>query len=48
MNTKIKKKGQKMNNQDKSKIFVKITAGVLAGIIILAGAGTLIYYLIRG
>lgn len=37
-----------MNNQDKSKLFVKITAGILAGIIVLAGAGTLIYYLIRG
>lgn len=37
-----------MNNQDKNKLFVKIIAGILLGIMLLAGAGTAIYYLIRG
>ena len=37
-----------MNNQDKNKIIVRITAGILLGIMLLAGAGTLIYYLVRG
>ena len=33
------------NKKDKSKIFVKIMAAILAGLMILAVAGTLIYYL---
>ena len=37
-----------MNNQDKNKIIVRITAGILLLIMLLAGAGTLIYYLVRG
>lgn len=37
-----------MNNQDKNKIIVKIIAGILVGMMILAGAGTFMYYLIRG
>lgn len=37
-----------MNNQDKSKLFMRIMAGILLAIMVLAGAGTLIYYLIRG
>lgn len=34
------------NNNDKSRIFVKIMAIVLAGMMVLACAGTLIYYLV--
>lgn len=34
------------NKKDKSQIFVKIMAAILAGLMILAVAGTLIYYLI--
>lgn len=34
------------NKKDKSQIFVKIMAGILAGIMVLAVAGTLIYYLV--
>lgn len=34
------------NKKDKSKIFVKIMAAILAGLMVLAVAGTLIYYLI--
>jgi hypothetical protein len=37
-----------MNNQDKSKIIVKIIATILAVIMIMAFAGTLVYYLLRG
>lgn len=37
-----------MNSQDKNRIFIKIMAGILVGIMILAFGGTLIYYLIRG
>lgn len=36
------------NKKDKSQIFVKIMAGILAGLMVLAVAGTLIYYLIAG
>lgn len=34
------------NKKDKSKIFVKIMAAILAGLMVLAVAGTLIYYVI--
>lgn len=34
------------NKKDKSQIFVKIMAAILAGLMVLAVAGTLIYYLI--
>lgn len=34
------------NKKDKTQIFVKIMASILAGLMILAVAGTLIYYLI--
>ena len=37
-----------MNNQDRNKLLFRITAGILLGIMLLAGAGTLIYYLVRG
>lgn len=33
------------NKKDKSQIFVKIMAAVLAGLMLLMAAGTLIYYL---
>lgn len=33
------------NKRDKGQLFVKIMAGLLAGIFILVSAGTLIYYL---
>ncbi len=35
------------NKKDKSQIFVKIMAAILAGLMVLAVAGTLIYYIIR-
>ncbi len=34
------------NKKDKSQIFVKIMAAILAGLMVLAVAGTLIYYLV--
>ena len=34
------------NKKDKSQIFVKIMAAILAGLMVLAVAGTLIYYII--
>ena len=34
------------NKKDKSKIFVKIMASILAGLMVLAVAGTLIYYIV--
>lgn len=34
------------NKIDKKQLFVKIMAGILAGLMILAVAGTLIFYLI--
>ncbi len=34
------------NKKDKAQIFVKIMAAILAGLMMLAVAGTLIYYLI--
>ncbi len=34
------------NKIDKKQLFVKIMAGVLAGLMILAVAGTLIFYLV--
>lgn len=34
------------NKKDKSKIFVKIMAAILAGLMVLAVAGTLIYYIV--
>ncbi len=37
-----------MNNQNKGQIFVKIIAGILVGIMVVALAGTLIFYLVRG
>lgn len=37
-----------MNNFDKNKLIVRIISGILLGIMVLAGSGTLIYYLIRG
>ena len=37
-----------MKNHDKGRIFVKIIAGVLVGIMVIAMAGTFMYYLIRG
>lgn len=36
------------NKKDKSQIFVKIMAAFLAGLMVLAVAGTLIYYLFVG
>lgn len=33
------------NKKDKSQIFVKIMATILAGLMVLMAAGTLIYYL---
>lgn len=36
------------NKKDKSKIFVRIMAAILAGLMLLAGAGTLIYYIFVG
>lgn len=36
------------NKKDKSQIFVKIMAAILAGLMVLAVAGTLIYYLVIG
>jgi len=33
-------------NIDKSKIFTKIMAGILAAMMVIAFAGTLIYYLV--
>lgn len=34
------------NKIDKKQLFVKIMAGVLAGLMVLAVAGTLIFYLV--
>ncbi len=34
------------NKKDKSQIFVKIMAAILAGLMVLAVAGTLIYYIV--
>lgn len=34
------------NKIDKKQLFVKIMAGILAGLMVLAVAGTLIFYLI--
>lgn len=34
------------NKKDKSQIFVKVMAAILAGLMVLAVAGTLIYYLV--
>jgi hypothetical protein len=34
------------NNKNKGQLFVKIMAGILAGLMVLATAGTLIYYLL--
>ena len=34
------------NKKDKSQIFVKIMAAILAGLMLLAVAGTLIYYIV--
>lgn len=34
------------NKKDKSQIFVKIMAAILAGLMVPAVAGTLIYYLV--
>lgn len=34
------------NKIDKKQLFVKIMAGILAGLMILAVAGTLIFYLV--
>ncbi len=34
-----------MNGQDKSKIIVRVIAGILLATMVLAGAGTLMYYL---
>lgn len=36
------------NKKDKSQIFIRIMAAILAGLMVLAVAGTLIYYLIIG
>ncbi len=36
------------NKKDKSKIFVRIMAAILAGLMVLAVAGTLIYYIFVG
>ncbi len=33
------------NNKNKSQLFVRIMAAILAGLMVLAVAGTLIYYL---
>jgi hypothetical protein len=34
------------NNKNKGQLFIKIMAGILAGLMVLATAGTLIYYLL--
>lgn len=41
-----KEKNKKQKRYDKSQIFIKIMAGILAILMILSVAGTLIYYLV--
>ncbi len=42
---KQQEKGNKTKNYDKGQIFVKVMAGILAALMVLAAASTLIYSL---
>lgn len=43
----MKKEAKTKNKIDKRQLFVKIMAGFLAGLMVLAACSTLIFYIIR-
>ena len=43
----MKKEAKVKTNIDKRQLFVKIMAGFLAGLMVLAACSTLIYYIVR-